>query len=100
MAFAGLRERWREPEAGDTVQTFTIITGPPNELVAPIHNRMPVILPRDAWRRWLGEDEAGVDDLCGMLRPFPAELMGAHPIRRRIGDVRNNDADLLAPLAA
>ena len=100
MAFARLWERWKEPEADDTVQTFTIITGLPNGLVAPIHNRMPVILPRDAWRRWLGEDEADVEDLLGILRPFPAELMGAHPIRRRIGDVRNNDADLLAPLVA
>ena len=100
MAFAGLWKRWREPEAGDTVQTFTIITGPPNGLVAPIHNRMPVILPRDAWRRWLGEDEAGVEDLLGMLRPFPAELMGAYPIGRRVGNVRNNDPALLVPLAA
>ena len=47
-------------------QTFTIITSPLNELVAPIHNRMPVILPRDAWRRWLGEDEADVEDLLGI----------------------------------
>ena len=58
-----------------------------------------MILPRDAWRRWLGEDEAGVDDLCGMLRPFPAELMGAYPVERRVGNVCNNDADLLTPLA-
>ena len=66
MAFAGLWERRRELEADDTVQTFTIITGLPNGLVAPIHNRMPVILPRDAWRRWLGEDEADVEDLLGI----------------------------------
>ena len=78
MAFAGLWERWKEPGGDDTVQTFTIITGPPNELVEPIHNRMPVILPSDAWRRWLGEDEVSVDDLNGMLRPFPADLMCAY----------------------
>jgi len=48
----------------------------------------------------LGEDETGVDDLRGTLRPSQAELMGVHPIGRRIGDIRNNDADLLAPLAA
>ena len=100
MAFASLWERWKEPETGNTVQTFTIITGPLNELVAPIHNRMPAILPRDAWRRWLGEDEADVEDLRGMLRPFPAELMGAYPIGRRVGNVRNNDPALLVPLAA
>ena len=85
---------------GDTVQTVTIITGPPNELVALIHNRTPVILPRKAWRRWLGEDEAGVDDLCGMLRPYLAELMRAYPIGRRVGNMRNNDLGLLAPRVA
>ena len=45
FAMAGLWENWKEPQSGETVRTFTIITGPPNELVAPIHNRMPVILP-------------------------------------------------------
>ena len=85
MAFAGLWECRREPEAGDIMQTFTITTGPPNKLVAPIHNRIPVILPRDAWCRWLGEDEAGVDDLNGMLRPFPAELKRAYPLAKRVG---------------
>ena len=81
MAFAGLWERRKEPEAGDTVQTFTIIIGPLNELVAPIHNRVPVILPREAWRRRLGEDEAGVEDLRGMLRsrsrPTPGDYGAA-----------------------
>jgi putative SOS response-associated peptidase YedK len=61
---------------------------------------MPVILPREAWRRWLGEDEAGVDELLAMLRPYPAELMCAYPVARRVGNVRNNDPDLLTPLAA
>jgi putative SOS response-associated peptidase YedK len=61
---------------------------------------MPVILPRAAWRQWLGEDEAGVEELLGMLRSYPAELMCAYPVGKRVGNVRNNDADLLAPLAA
>ena len=99
-AFAGPWKRRREAGSDHTVQTFTIITGPPNELVAPIHNRIPVILPREAWRLWLGEAEAGVDDLCGMLRPFPAELMGAYPVRQCVENVHHNEADLLTPLAA
>ena len=100
MAFAGLWERWNDPEAGDAVHTFTIITGPPNELVAPIHNRMPVILPRETWPRWLGEDEVALDDLQAMLRSYPAALMRAYPVGTRVGSVRNNDPDLLTPLAA
>src|SRR3954463_5093131 len=75
LALAGLWERWKEPESGQAVQTFTIITGPPNELVAPIHNRMPVILPPSTWRLWLGEDEAGLDELLALLWPYPTELM-------------------------
>jgi putative SOS response-associated peptidase YedK len=51
FAMAGLWENWKEPQSGETVRTFTIITGPPNELVAPIHNRMPVILPPSHCRR-------------------------------------------------
>ena len=51
LALAGLWERWKEPDSGlQPIYTFTIITGPPNEVVAPIHNRMPVILPPAAWR--------------------------------------------------
>src|SRR4051794_27472113 len=80
LALAGLWERWKEPSSGQAVQTFTIIKGPPNELVAPIHDRMPVILAQSAWRAWLGEEEVGPDDLLGMLKPFPAELMRAYPV--------------------
>ena len=98
MAFAGLWERWKEPESGQPVYTFTIITGPPNELVAPIHNRMPVILTPKAWRRWLGEDEGDSQELLDLLRPYPADRMRAYPVGQRVGGVRNNDAALLDPL--
>jgi len=46
---------------------------------------MPVILPRDAWRRWLGEDRAGVDELLSVLRPYPAELLRDFPVGQRVG---------------
>src|SRR3954452_10481019 len=95
LALAGLWERWKEPGSGQAVQTFTIITGPPNELVAPIHNRMPVILPPAAWQLWLGEEKADADELLGLLRPLPAELMRAYPVGVRVGNVRNNDPELL-----
>jgi putative SOS response-associated peptidase YedK len=66
FAFAGLWENWRDKAAGDGaewIRTCAIITGPPNELVSPIHDRMPVILPQEAWARWLGEEEADRDEL-------------------------------------
>ena len=100
LALAGLWDRWKEPGSGQVVQTFTILTGPPNELVAPIQNRMPVILPPAAWRVWLGEEAADANDLLNLLRPYPAELMRAYPVDVRVGNVRNNDAALLAEIAA
>jgi putative SOS response-associated peptidase YedK len=76
--------------------TFTIITTTPNELCAPIHDRMPVILPREKWATWLGERQADPDELRWMiLRPYPAAQMRAYPVGLRVGNVRNNDRALL-----
>ena len=98
LALAGLWDRWKESESEQAVHTFTIITGPPNELVSPIHNRMPVILPREGWRLWLGEQAADLEELLDLLRPYPTELMRAYPVGQRVGSVRNNDPALLDPL--
>jgi putative SOS response-associated peptidase YedK len=96
LAMAGLWERWRDRAAGGVLQSFTIITTAPNELCGAIHDRMPVILPRDKWASWLGEHEAATDELRWMiLRPYPATLMRAYPVGSRVGNVRNNDATLL-----
>jgi putative SOS response-associated peptidase YedK len=92
-AMAGLWERW-QPREGAALETFTILTTDPNELMEPVHNRMPVILePRD-YSRWL---EAGnrAHPPVDLLRPFPAEKMRAWPVSDRIGNVRNNDPQLL-----
>ena len=96
LALAGLWERWKDRASGDTVQTFTIITTAPNELCAAIHDRMPVILPREKWATWLGERDADADELRWMiLRPYSATLMRAYPVEARVGNVRGNDASLL-----
>jgi putative SOS response-associated peptidase YedK len=101
FAMAGLWDRWKESQSGAAVQTFSIITGPPNELVASIHNRMPVILRPDRWATWLWEHEVDTDELRWMiLRPYPAELMRAYPVDVRVGNVRNNGPELLNELAA
>jgi putative SOS response-associated peptidase YedK len=95
-AFAGLWESWR-PKDGEPLETFTILTTGSNEIMAPIHNRMPVILePRD-YDRWLdaGGPAAPPVDL---LRPYPAERMTAWPVSARVGNVRNNDPELLKPV--
>ena len=96
-AFAGLWDRWKEPE-GQWLETFTIITTDPNELMQPIHNRMPVILPRRDYDRWLGSDANEEERLpVDLLRPFPAELMTATRVNDEVGNVRNDTPELLEP---
>lgn len=104
-AFAGLWERWKEPE-GDWLETFTIITTDPNELMEPFHNRMPVIIPRQDYDRWLGAGTgaAGTNDdnrlPLDLLRPFPAEAMTAWRVGDKVGNVRNTEAELLEEISA
>jgi putative SOS response-associated peptidase YedK len=99
FAFAGLWERWRSPADGGIVRSFTIVTGKPNPLCAPIHDRMPVILPPAAWPLWLGETETSPAALLALLSPYPPERMRAYPIGPRVGNVRNDEPNLLEPLA-
>jgi putative SOS response-associated peptidase YedK len=93
FGFAGLWETWGK--GTDAIVSCTIITGPPNELVAKIHDRMAVILPPEHWDAWLG-GTAGTE----VLKPYPAKLMRAYPVDKRVGNVKNNDAKLLEPISA
>ena len=95
-AFAGLWESWRREE-GETLETFTILTTDPNELMAPIHNRMPVILEPKNYDRWLDHGDPARPPV-DLLRPYPAEKMRAWPVNDRVGNVRNNDPSLLEPV--
>jgi putative SOS response-associated peptidase YedK len=91
--FAGLWESWR-PKEGEPLETFTILTTDANEVVQPIHNRMPVIVARRDYDRWMGPaapERLPVD----LLRPFSAEQMAVWPVSDRVGNVRNNDELLL-----
>jgi len=83
FAFAGLWEFWRSAE-GDELKTCTIITTSPNELVAPIHDRMPVMLkPAEGWA-WLRGGTS--QDLVKLIRPFPADEMEAYRVSRMVND--------------
>jgi putative SOS response-associated peptidase YedK len=90
-AFAGLWESWQPPE-GAPLETFTILTTPPNALMEPIHNRMPVIVAPQEYDRWLDPSAPPPLDL---LRPYPAEEMRAWPVGNEVGNVRNNAPELL-----
>ncbi len=94
-AFAGLWEKWR-PNEGQTLETFTIVTTDPNELMETIHDRMPVILERRDYDRWLDAEDPARPPM-DLLRPYPAEKMKAWPVSARVGNVRNDEPALLAP---
>src|SRR5512140_2336044 len=78
FAFAGLWEHWQSPD-GSEIKSATIITTDANELTGTIHNRMPVILPREAFAQWLSPEPAKAADLQGLLVPYPAVEMTAYP---------------------
>jgi putative SOS response-associated peptidase YedK len=90
FVFAGLWEGWQNPETKEWLRTCTIITGEPNELVAEIHTRMPVILSPETHDRWLS-GEAGKE----VLRPFPAQKMKAWRVSARVNKPENDDPGLL-----
>jgi putative SOS response-associated peptidase YedK len=81
FGFAGLFDTWRDPDdpIGGELTTCTIITMQPNDLVAPIHNRMPVILLPEDEDSWLDPDMTEPEEIVSLLRPYPAELLQAMP---------------------
>jgi putative SOS response-associated peptidase YedK len=90
FAFAGLSEHWQRGD--QTIDSCAIITTEPNELMAGIHDRMPVILSPENYSLWLDGDFRGQAQLLEMLRPFPTEEMEAHPVSTLVNNPRNETA--------
>jgi len=99
FGFAGLYEIWTPP-LGEKLVTCTIITTEPNELVRPIHDRMPVILPKDAEDFWL---DSAVEDhtrLLDLLQPYQASDMSAFTVSKLVNSVKNNSPECIQPVSA
>lgn len=94
FCFAGLWDRWHSPE-GSVIQSFTIITTEPNELIKPIHDRMPVIMEQMEEQRWLTEKDPSA--LTTLLRPYPAGEMEAYPVSSLVNSPRNDSPELTEP---
>ena len=104
FALAGLWERWTVPEGaeltgslaelgpGDPVETCTILTTAANETVAPVHGRMPVILPRDACDPWLAGDDVS-------LAPYAPDAMTAHPVSTQVNRPANDEPRCVEPVS-
>ena len=98
FAFAGLYDVWRDGE-GNELYSYTILTTTPNDLVAPIHNRMPVILRREDEQVWL-DKQAEPARLRALMTPYPTHLMEAFPVSRAVNNPANESAELLDPATA
>jgi putative SOS response-associated peptidase YedK len=100
MAFAGLWSSWHDPVEPDAeaLRTFTIITTPANATLAPIHDRMPAILPASAWDAWLAPAAAEPGELLALLAPAADDLLERFPVSRRVNSVRNEGPELVIPL--
>ena len=97
FALAGLWEIWQVDGMEEPLRSCTIITCPPNAVLADIHHRMPVILPQDAYGEWLTPDERSRDELQSLLVPYVDEEMEAYPVSRFVNRPTNDSPECIAP---
>ena len=101
LAVAGLWSAWRDKTAGpdaDWLHSATVVTTSANGTMAPIHDRMPVILPQSAWATWLDPANDDIESLSGLLVPAPDTLLDLHPVSTDVNNVRNKGPELVAPV--
>jgi len=95
-ALAGLWEKWKDRKAGAELLTFTVITTDPNEVVQPLHDRMPVIIPERNYDRWLNVSDTQRLPI-DLLRPYEADKMTAWKVDKAVGNVKNDSPELIEP---
>ncbi len=100
LAFAGLWEAWRDPDDQDSpwVVSCVIVTTRANEVLAPIHDRMPVVLDEANWSGWLDPTEHDLDRLTPMLVPAPPEWFVTYPVGTLVNKAANNGPELVSPV--
>ena len=97
FAVAGLWDRWKDKTTGQSLETYTIITTDPNALMEPFHNRMPVIVKPEDFERWMAPaDPARLP--TDLLRPYPDDEMRVWKVASAVGNVRNDNPELVAPI--
>lgn len=98
FGFAGLHEIWA-PHDGGPIRTCTIITTDSNELIKPIHNRMPVIVPKEQESLWLHPAEPHENLLPSLLKPYPSDEMEYYDVSRMVNSSKNNSPECIHPLS-
>lgn len=96
FGFAGLYDSWQD-SAGRTRMTYTIITTEANDLVRPVHPRMPVVLRREHERRWLSSGRPGPEEMGAILSQYPADGMALYPVSPAVNAVTHDGEDLVQP---
>ncbi len=94
FAFAGLWDSWTDKGTGEIINSFTIITTNANDLVSPIHDRMPVILEREDEKKWIGHNISH-DEIIKMLTSYPKEKMKAYPVSDKVNSPRNDSDEMI-----
>jgi putative SOS response-associated peptidase YedK len=96
FTFAGLWDSWRQPD-GNLLRTYTIVTTEPNDVLSPIHNRMPVMLSNDDALKWLAVDNEIVD-VFTLLKPYPPEKMEGYEVSILVNNPRNDLPECIRPI--
>lgn len=96
FAFAGLWDKWKDRTTGQQIETYTILTTDPNELLQSIHNRMPVIIARKDYERWLSDIDPSRPPV-DLLKPYPEVEMKIWRVSSAVGNVRINNQNLVVP---
>jgi len=96
MVFAGLWESWKSPEK-DVVESCTILTTTSNSLIAPLHERMPVILHPQEYNLWLDRETLDPEKLMQLYQPYPADLIEMWPVSQLVNSPKNDSPDLIKP---
>ncbi|MCH8859396.1 MAG: SOS response-associated peptidase [Proteobacteria bacterium] len=99
FAFAALWERWTNPD-GQAIETCALLTTEPNELMRPVHDRMPVILAPQDYRRWLGPPRPGAELLSRLFEPYASSEMACHPVGAMVNNSAMETPDCIEPLPA
>jgi putative SOS response-associated peptidase YedK len=100
LVLAGLWDGWRDPDLDQVRRTFTIVTTTPNDTMATIHNRMPVMLDESDWSTWLDPRSADLGELLAFLEPREGPELSITPVSQLVNNVRNDGPELIAPLGA
>ncbi|MEO7118214.1 MAG: SOS response-associated peptidase [Candidatus Limnocylindrales bacterium] len=98
LAMAGLWSIWKDPATGLWVPSCSVVTTQANDQMAPLHDRMPVLLDEEARWTWLDPDETDAAFLQSLLEPAPEGVLDLYPVSSRVNSVRNNGEDLISPI--